>query len=89
MKHSTETVAATRTNGIYRRLLIEKAAGSLFAKYGFRGMTTKGIAAFAGVSESSLYQYFSTKAELYAVILADKKKNISDDWLNEFSRLFY
>ncbi len=79
MKNINKASSATRISGAERRHLIVEAAIHLFAKYGFRGATFKQIALAAGVSEASLYQYFSTKAELYALVLAKKAKNVSGD----------
>ena len=81
MKTTTKIPATIRISGTDRRRLIEKAATHLFARHGFRGTTTKAIARRAGVSEAGLYQYFRTKAELYAVISGQSRKR--------FRRLVY
>lgn len=52
-----------------RRAAIVEAAVRLFAQYGFRGTTTKQIAAAVGVSEPVLYMHFETKRELYSAII--------------------
>lgn len=52
-----------------RKAAIVKAAFELFAKNGFRGTTTREIAAAVGVSEPVLYQHFVTKRELYTAII--------------------
>jgi AcrR family transcriptional regulator len=49
----------------------------LFASRGFRGTTTREIAAVVGVSEPVLYQHFETKQALYDAILESKVKEIS------------
>jgi len=55
-----------------RRLQILGVAMSLFSRRGFRGTTTKEIAAAAGVSEAMVFRHFATKQELYAAILDHK-----------------
>jgi AcrR family transcriptional regulator len=52
-----------------RRSAIVDAAVTLFAERGFRGATTRELAAACGVSEPVLYDHFSTKAALYEAIL--------------------
>ncbi len=54
---------------IERRAAIIAAAIDLFAQKGFRGTTTREIAAAVGVSEPVLYQHFATKSELYTAIV--------------------
>ncbi len=51
-----------------RRKLIVSAAIPLFAKKGFRGTTTKELAAAAGVSEALLYKHFPSKDSMYEEI---------------------
>ncbi|MBL8230999.1 MAG: TetR/AcrR family transcriptional regulator [Bryobacterales bacterium] len=52
-----------------RRASIVEAAVRLFAQNGFRGTTTRQLAAALGVSEPVLYQHFQTKRDLYSAIL--------------------
>lgn len=52
-----------------RRAAIVQAAIHRFAKHGFRGTTTRELAAAAGVSEPVLYQHFATKRDLYNAIV--------------------
>ncbi len=52
-----------------RRAAIVSAAMQLFAKNGFRGTTTREIAAAVGVSEPVLYQHFAAKRDLYTAIV--------------------
>jgi AcrR family transcriptional regulator len=58
--------------GQERREAIIAAAITLFSQKGFRGTTTREIAAAVGVSEPVLYQHFATKSELYAAIIEYK-----------------
>ena len=51
-----------------RRQLID-AARRVFAERGFRGATTRQIAAAAGVTEALIFQHFPDKDALYDAIL--------------------
>ncbi len=55
--------------GAQRRSAIVQAAIRRFAMHGFRGTTTRELAAAAGVSEPVLYQHFATKRDLYTAIV--------------------
>jgi AcrR family transcriptional regulator len=59
-----------------RKAAIVEAAIDLFAEKGFRGATTRELAAAVGVSEPVLYQHFATKSELYAAIIESKSAEI-------------
>ena len=61
-----------------RRLQILRVAMRLFSQHGFRGTTTKEIAAAAGVSEAMVFRHFATKEELYSAIL-DHKACLHDE----------
>ena len=76
MSRPTETIrqdgagaAGGRMAGGERRQQILKVAMRLFSQRGFRGTTTKEIAAVAGVSEAMVFRHFATKEELYSAIL--------------------
>jgi AcrR family transcriptional regulator len=58
-----------RLTSAERRAAIVRAAIELFSKNGFRGTTTRELAAAVGVSEPVLYQHFATKSDLYTAIL--------------------
>ena len=55
-----------------RRAAIVDAALHLFAEKGFRGATTRELAARVGVTEPVLYEHFRTKRDLYAAIIDTK-----------------
>jgi AcrR family transcriptional regulator len=55
-----------------KRQEILKAAMELFAKNGFRGTTTRDLAAHADVNEAIIFRYFTNKTELYRAILEEK-----------------
>ncbi|MBL8294043.1 MAG: TetR/AcrR family transcriptional regulator [Bryobacterales bacterium] len=61
-----------RLSGPERRSAIVDSAVDLFSERGFRGTTTRELAATVGVSEPVLYQHFSTKRALYDAILEAK-----------------
>lgn len=55
-----------------KRQEILKAAVELFAKNGFRGTTTRDLAAHAECNEAIIFRYFNNKNELYRAILEEK-----------------
>lgn len=63
---------ATRMKSAERRAAIVEAAIHLFAEKGFRGATTRGLAAALGVSGPVLYRHFKTKRDLYRAIIEAK-----------------
>lgn len=66
-----------------RRQLID-AARRVFAERGFRGATTRQIAATAGVTEALIFQHFPDKDSLYAAILDEGTAEPRHDaWLAE------
>ena len=65
---------AERLTGEERRRVIVEAAVALFSQKGFRGTTTKEIAAASGCSEATIFKHFSTKDELYSAILEAKSR---------------
>ena len=74
MGNSKKPVAAPRPrmSGHDRREAIIQTAISLFAEHGFRGTTTRQIAAAVGVTEPVLYEHFATKSDLYRAIIDAK-----------------
>jgi len=62
-----------------RRAAIVRTAIRLFAEKGFRGATTRALAAALGVTEPVLYQHFATKRALYAAIIETKAGEASHD----------
>jgi AcrR family transcriptional regulator len=64
-----------------RRQLID-VARRVFAERGFRGATTRQIAAAAGVTEALIFQHFPDKDSLYAAILdGEALAPRTDRWL--------
>jgi AcrR family transcriptional regulator len=81
-------MATARLNSQARRAMILDRAVELFAEKGFRGVTTREIAAAVGVSEPVLYQHFTTKSDLYRAIIEKKavydNKPIPDEFTGAF-----
>ncbi len=57
-----------------RRAAIVEAALRLFSERGFRGATTRELAAAAGVTEPVLYEHFQSKRDLYRAIIEVKSR---------------
>lgn len=64
-----------------RRQAIVDEAVRLFSERGFRGTTTREIAASVGVTEPVLYQHFRTKGDLYGAIIESKAREGSQQTL--------
>lgn len=69
----------TRMSGEDRRHQIVRIAMHRFSEKGFNGVTTKQIAAEAGISEAMIFRHFATKQELYSAIIDLKAKEIGAD----------
>ena len=66
---------------------IVRAAIDLFAKKGFRGATTRDLAAQAEVNEAIIFRHFANKTELYRAILEQKGLEGRDEHLQEIEDL--
>jgi AcrR family transcriptional regulator len=71
---SEKAPAKPRLTSDERRASIVEVAVKLFAEKGFRGTTTREIAAAVGVTEPVLYEHFKTKRDLYSAIIENKSK---------------
>jgi AcrR family transcriptional regulator len=60
-----------------RRAAIVRSAIHVFAEKGFRGTTTRELAAAAGITEPVLYQHFGAKRDLYSAIIEEKAGLVS------------
>ena len=67
-----------RMRGEERHAAIVRSAIQLFAEKGFRGATTRELAAALGVTEPVLYQHFKTKRDLYRAIIEAKTRQASE-----------
>lgn len=70
-----------------KRQEILHAAIELFAEKGFRGTTTRDLAANAGVNEAIIFRHFKNKTELYRAILEEKVHEIDDAPYKEVEQL--
>jgi AcrR family transcriptional regulator len=61
-----------------KRSEIMTAAAQVFAQRGYAGTTTKDIAEAADVGESTLYNYFESKRDIFICITSQKAKTIDD-----------
>lgn len=68
-----------------RRAAIVDSAMKLFSEKGFRGTTTRELAASVGVTEPVLYQHFATKNDLYSAII-DSKSHAVEKVVGEMER---
>jgi AcrR family transcriptional regulator len=70
-----------------RRQDILIAAMELFAQKGFRGTTTRDLAARAEVNEAIIFRHFSNKEELYKAILEAKMRQGESSRSEELKQL--
>jgi|SRR5881394_360701 len=69
IKDESQEAGRRRLDPAERRALIEKAATKVFAERGYEAATMQEIAHAAGVVASVLYDYYSSKQELYVALL--------------------
>ena len=67
----------TRMKSEERRAAIVREALRLFSETGFRGTTTRKLAAALGVTEPVLYQHFPSKSDLYRAIIEAKAGEVN------------
>jgi AcrR family transcriptional regulator len=70
-----------------KRQEIIKSAIEVFARNGFRGTTTRDLAAHAEVNEAIIFRHFNTKQELYRAILEQKLSQGHDARWEEIRQL--
>lgn len=68
----TTPPAARRLPADERRAQILREAAQLFGTHGFKGTTTRDVAARVGITEAALYRYFPSKEAMYAAILDER-----------------
>ena len=66
---TSEPAIVKKLSGDERRASIIQAARAIFANKGFKGTTTRELAAAAGVSEALIFKHFADKEELYGAML--------------------
>ncbi len=52
------------------------AAADLFARFGYSGVSTRDVAAAAGVNEVTIYRHYSRKRDLFHAVLESQLKNL-------------
>ncbi len=67
-----------RMTSAERRAAIIEAAVDRFSQNGFRGTTTRELAAAVGVTEPVLYQHFATKRDLYLAIVEHMLEQVTN-----------
>lgn len=70
--HPPQAQTARRLPADERRAQILREAAQLFGSHGFKGTTTRDVAARVGLTEAALYRYFSSKEAMYAAILDER-----------------
>ena len=63
-----------------RKAQIVDAAIALFGRHGFKGTTTKSLAAASGVSEATIFKHFPTKNDLYKAAF-DRRTEVGTEML--------
>jgi AcrR family transcriptional regulator len=66
------TGSARRLPADERRAQILREAAHLFGSHGFKGTTTRDVAARVGLTEAALYRYFPSKEAMYSAILDER-----------------
>lgn len=72
---NVKLAAKLRMTSEERKASIVDAACKLFSEKGFRGATTRELAAAVGVTEPVLYEHFKTKRDLYSAIIENKAQD--------------
>jgi len=83
-----EAEATFRGRNEERATNILDAATRLFGEGGFHGVSTRKIAAAAGVSEGTLFNYFSSKNELISAILSRIYAELTENASEGLRRIF-
>ncbi len=69
MATGSPTPTGRRLSADERRAQVLREAARLFGSAGFKGTTTRDIAAAVGITEAALYRYYPSKEAMYAAIL--------------------
>src|SRR5271169_3742661 len=78
---------SSRLTAEERREAIIRTAIELFSVDGFRGTTTRELAAACSVSEPTIYQHFATKRDLYTAIIDEVSLREADTLGEELAKL--
>ena len=66
-----------------RREQILAAARGCFAEHGYEGATVARLEEATGLSRGAIFNYFSSKEELFVELAVEDARRISDLWVNE------
>lgn len=77
--------ARRQQRGLQRQAEILSAAGLVFAEVGYGDATTNAIAARAGISPGSLYQFFPNKEAIADALAQRYKDELHTEWDKSFS----
>jgi AcrR family transcriptional regulator len=77
--------AKRQQRGLHRQAAILDAAGLVFSELGYGHATTNAIAARAGVSPGSLYQFFPNKEAIAYALAQRYKDELHTEWDTAFS----
>jgi TetR/AcrR family transcriptional regulator len=81
-----ENASHTRMTAAERQRQLLEVAMSAFSRRGFKGTTTKEIAAAAGVAEAVIFQHFPSKEALYSAVLESHLATAEEPrWIEEIS----
>jgi TetR/AcrR family transcriptional regulator len=85
---NTEQAPHNRMSAANRQHQLLEVAMNAFSRRGFKGTTTKEIAAAAGITEAVIFQHFPSKEALYSAVL-DLHLDTGDEakWIEEISGL--
>ena len=79
-----ENTSHPRMSAADRQRQLLEVALSAFSRRGFKGTTTKEIAAAAGVAEAVIFQHFPSKETLYSAVLESHLETADEqDWITE------
>lgn len=73
-EHSMAGSASTTRGGAEERILA--TAASLFARFGYNGVSTREIAAAADVNEVTIYRHFPRKRDLYLAVMSAELQRV-------------
>jgi TetR/AcrR family transcriptional regulator len=81
---ANEHATHNRMSAVDRQRQLLEVAMSAFSRRGFKGTTTKEIAAAAGVAEAVIFQHFPSKEALYSAVLElHLETSVEQQWIEE------
>jgi TetR/AcrR family transcriptional regulator len=81
-----ENASHTRMSAAERQHQLLEVAMSAFSRRGFKGTTTKEIAAAAGVAEAVIFQHFPSKEILYSAVLESHLETADEQkWIEKIN----